>query len=154
MTKYYVVTERVIKYNTGSQDRYAPKTTNREEEHYTGPMTAKEAREAAKLAMATHTCLSALVMSEFELAKYLRSKPQTFHMSGAQTAKLRAIVDMLPRLIQHECEDNQINQSILDAFNPRLLLLRRSGFGGKILFETVKGGPEPVGLIGHKSANA
>lgn len=64
---YYVSTVRVIKLNTGNtgaQDKFTPRTVNRESIRVSGPWAERNSAEQAALAaLATHTCLSAVVLT-------------------------------------------------------------------------------------------
>lgn len=71
MSNYYVVTNRVVKYNTGATDKFAPRTANRESWAISGPYQKKSwAERASMLALGTHTCLSATVTTEEILREY------------------------------------------------------------------------------------
>jgi hypothetical protein len=59
---FVVITKRVVKFNTGSEKRFDPRTANREETTVSGPFSKRSlAERAAASALGTHTCLGALV---------------------------------------------------------------------------------------------
>ncbi len=64
---YVLITTRVVKINTGSTEKFAPRTANSTSMHVSGPFGAKSAQRAALAALATHTCLDAQIWSEAKI---------------------------------------------------------------------------------------
>lgn len=60
---YFVITNRVVKFNTGATEKFAPRTSNNTIYTASGPFSPKQARQAAVAALSTHTCLEAQVLS-------------------------------------------------------------------------------------------
>jgi hypothetical protein len=72
---WYVITRRVVKQSTGSTARFAPRSNNMESWHYSGPFEQQRmAERAAVSAMATHTCLSAAVLSGEQIASMVKDR--------------------------------------------------------------------------------
>lgn len=74
---FVLITERTLKRNTGATETFAPRSANYTASFVSGPFrTLTSASDAAKIALSTHTCLSAMVWSraqvEAQRAKYLR----------------------------------------------------------------------------------
>jgi hypothetical protein len=67
---FVLVTERVVKVNTGAgqRDKFAPRTANQTRLTVSGPFESlKTAQRAALTALGVHTCLSAQVYSEAQV---------------------------------------------------------------------------------------
>lgn len=68
MAEFFVATKRVIKFNTGNTNQFAPRTVNRTSWHLAGPFSKRATAErTACSAMGTHTCLDALVLTPSEM---------------------------------------------------------------------------------------
>lgn len=62
---YVLICKRVVKFNTGSTEKFSPRSANRAGLYVSGPFTSlRMAQRAAITALATHTCLDAQVWSE------------------------------------------------------------------------------------------
>ena len=56
---YVLIVNRVVKHNTGSHEKFAPRSANREELHVTGPYrTFRSAESAEADGMVMISCLS------------------------------------------------------------------------------------------------
>lgn len=70
---YCLLVCRVVKHSTGNTAKFAPRSSNREELHWSGPfLGAKAAQRALVAVMATHTCLGASLWSADQIAEELR----------------------------------------------------------------------------------
>lgn len=57
--------DRLVKFNTGATQRFAPRSANRTEIAWAGPFRLRSRAEQAVLStLGTHTCLSAVIVSE------------------------------------------------------------------------------------------
>lgn len=66
---FVVIVERVVKINTGTQEKYAPRTANQTRLTVSGPFgTLRGAERAVAAALTTHTCLAAQVWSACQVA--------------------------------------------------------------------------------------
>ena len=69
---HHIITTRVVKHGTGTREKFAPRTTNVEAWHISGPFSSRKlAERAAALSLGTHTALSARVVTDDDLAAIL-----------------------------------------------------------------------------------
>ena len=65
---FVLFTHRVVKVNTGSKEKFAPRSSNQTRLTVSGPfLTAKAAQRAALTALGIHTCIDAQVWSESQV---------------------------------------------------------------------------------------
>lgn len=65
---FVVIVRRLIKKNTMSTEKYAPRSTNVEMQFVSGPFLSLRAAQAAvQSALASHTCLAARAFSEAQI---------------------------------------------------------------------------------------
>jgi hypothetical protein len=65
---FVLITQRLVKVNTGTTERYSPRTANRTMLTVSGPFgSIRQAQRAAIAAIATHTILAAQVWSESQV---------------------------------------------------------------------------------------
>jgi len=67
--RYVVITARVIKVNTGSTEKFAPRSSNNTRLYASGPYSLKTAQRVAEAAMGQHTTLMAQIWSEEAVAR-------------------------------------------------------------------------------------
>lgn len=63
---FILFTRRVLKRNTHSTEKYAPRSQNVELLTVSGPFVGKAAQQALVAVLATHTCLEAQLRSEVQ----------------------------------------------------------------------------------------
>jgi hypothetical protein len=87
---YYVVTQRIIKINTGATERYAPKSGNQTRWTLSGPFDDQARAERCALrALGTHTCLSAQVYDQEGIEFLKRQRDTPFDLDKAIGRQLR-----------------------------------------------------------------
>jgi hypothetical protein len=65
---FVVLTRRVIKVNTGSTEKYAPRSANRISRQVSGPFPSlRVAQKAAFRCLGVHTCIDAQVWNEAQI---------------------------------------------------------------------------------------
>jgi hypothetical protein len=91
---FVVMIERVVKMNTGSTEKFAPRSSNHKTWHFAGPFRTRRAAErSAVAALATHTCLCAQVWSEADLESW--RDPQRY---GSNYGLENAVIDARKRV--------------------------------------------------------
>lgn len=86
---FAVITKRVIKFNIGQTDKFAPRTANQESYAVSGPWRTRKAAELAALkAMGVHTTLGAEVVSEEDLPAAIADAPYMFTKELKRMQKL------------------------------------------------------------------
>lgn len=69
---FVLFTRRVVKKNTYTKEKFAPRSVNEEKWHASGPFTSRKSAERAALAcLATHTCLSATVVPHDQAESFM-----------------------------------------------------------------------------------
>lgn len=65
---FYVLSTVVVKTNTGSTEKYSPRTSNQVRQEISGPFSKRPIAERAALrCLGTHMCVSAIVADEQQL---------------------------------------------------------------------------------------
>ncbi len=83
---YFVITKRVVKFNTGATEKFAPKSGNRTDWTLSGPFdTQVRAERCALRALGTHTCLSAQIYDDDGIAFLQRQQDTPYELSHAIT---------------------------------------------------------------------
>lgn len=76
---FVLFTDRVVKVNTGSREKFAPRATNSTTIHVSGPFTSlRIAQRAALAALSVHTCLDAKIWSE-EQVRAAQAKSSSYY---------------------------------------------------------------------------
>jgi len=71
---FHVIVTRLVKFNTRTQEKFAPRTANVEKWCISGPFSArKTAERAAAMALGTHTALGAVVVSDEDCQSIVNS---------------------------------------------------------------------------------
>lgn len=110
LTMYVLICNRVVKRNTGSTEKFAPRTANYESLKVSGPFRSfKAAQRAAETALSTHTCLDAQVWNAEQVAEHQQAyRPRHCTRPGMlgvlRSFRGRANATSAPRLIQWQGE--------------------------------------------------
>lgn len=92
---FFVLTKRVVKYNTGSTEKFAPRSANQESYQVSGPFTSRKAAERACVnCLATHTCL----MAQVATIEQLREIRSDNHYLGQE---ISAVLKRFPEEVTH-----------------------------------------------------
>lgn len=90
---FVLITNRLVKVNTGSTSQYAPRTQNREILTVSGPFPSlKIAQRAALTVLGVHTCLDAQVWSAAQIVAKIRD--------GSNSHELHAVLREAARLLR------------------------------------------------------
>jgi hypothetical protein len=103
---YFLLTQRLIRYNTGTKEPYEPRTANYSVWKVDGPFTRRSRAEQASVsALGTQTCTTAKVLTPGQMLHlHAESLKSSFSYDNKLTEALSSAIDLydIRTLVQRE----------------------------------------------------